>query len=100
MVGLGGVLVEALRDVAFGHAPYTPDEAARMLGRLRAGALLDGVRGRPGADRALLARLISRVSHWAAGMSPVLEELDLNPMLAGPDGVIGVDCVMILRKGT
>ena len=46
------------------------------------------------------ARLLARVSHWAAGMSPVLEELDLNPVLAGPDGVIGVDCVMILRKGT
>lgn len=100
MVGLGGVLVEALRDVAFGHAPFSPDEAARMLGRLRAGALLDGVRGRPGADRAALARLLSRVSHWAAAMSPVLAELDLNPVLAGPDGVIGVDCVMILTKGT
>jgi len=100
MVGLGGVLVEALRDVAFGHAPFSPDEAARMLGRLRAGALLDGVRGRPGTDRAVLARLLSRVSHWAAEMSPVLEELDLNPVLAGPDGVIGVDCVMILTKGT
>ena len=76
------------------------EAAARMLGRLRAGALLDGVRGRPGTDRAVLARLLSRVSHWAAEMSPVLEELDLNPVLAGPDGVIGVDCVMILTKGT
>ena len=97
MVGLGGVFVEVMKDVAFRRAPFAPDEALRMLAELRMGALLDGARGRPPVDRSSLARLLSDLSAWAAAMSPVLEELDLNPMLVGPDGAVGVDCVMVFK---
>jgi acetyltransferase len=62
------------------------------------GAVLDGVRGRPGADRGLLARLLSRLSHWVAAMQPWLAELDLNPVLVGPDGPAAVDCVMVFKQ--
>ena len=97
MVGLGGVFVEVMKDVAFRRAPFAPDEALRMLGDLRMGALLDGARGRAPVDRPALAQLLSRLSAWAAGMAPVLEELDLNPILVGPQGPVGVDCVMVFQ---
>ncbi|WP_009522944.1 acetate--CoA ligase family protein [Imbroritus primus] len=97
MVGSGGVLVEVMRDVAFRRAPFAEDEAARMLGELRMGALLDGVRGKPAVDRAQICNLLASLSRWAAEMEDQLEELDLNPVLVGPDGPVGVDCVMVIR---
>jgi acetate---CoA ligase (ADP-forming) len=98
MVGLGGVLVEVLKDVSFRHAPFDTDEALAMLAELRMGAVLDGVRGQPGVDRAQLAGLLSRLSHWVAAMQPWLAELDLNPVLVGASGPQGVDCVMVFRR--
>ncbi|MBK5050463.1 acetate--CoA ligase family protein [Burkholderia sp. R-70006] len=98
MVGLGGVLVEVLKDVAFRLAPISEAEGLRMLDELRMRALLDGVRGQQAVDRAALAALLSRLSVWAAAMAPRLEELDLNPVLVGPDGPLGVDCVMVFSR--
>jgi acetyltransferase len=97
MVGTGGVLVEVLRDVVFRRAPFDTAEAMRMLDELRMGALLDGVRGRPAVDRAAIASMLASLSRWAAAMQPVLAELDLNPVLVGPQGPVAVDCVMVLR---
>jgi acyl-CoA synthetase (NDP forming) len=97
MVGSGGVLVEVMRDVVFRRAPFSEDEAARMLTELRMGALLDGVRGKPAVDRVQICNLLSNLSRWAAEMEDQLEELDLNPVLVGPAGPIGVDCVMVIR---
>jgi hypothetical protein len=95
MVGLGGVLVEVLRDVALRRAPFGVDEGLRMLAQLRAGAVLDGVRGAPGADRRQIAALLSRLSAWALAMRPLLAELDLNPVIVTSDGPVAVDCVMV-----
>lgn len=97
MVGLGGVLVEVLKDVVFRRAPFNDDEAALMLRELRMGALLDGVRGQPPVDRGAVARMMAGLSRWAAAMQPVLSELDLNPVLVGHDGPVAVDCVMVLQ---
>ena len=97
MAGLGGVLVEVLKDVAFRLAPFDEQEALGMLAELRMGALLDGVRGQPGVDRAAIARMLANLSRWAASMAPVLSELDLNPVLVGAQGPVAVDCVMVLR---
>lgn len=97
MVGLGGVLVEVLKDVVFRRAPFDVDEAALMLRELRMGALLDGVRGQPPVDRSAIARMLAGLSRWAETMRPVLSELDLNPVLVGRDGPVAVDCVMILQ---
>lgn len=100
MAGLGGVLVEVLKDVAFRRAPFDQQEGLAMLAELRMGALLDGVRGQPGVDRTAIAQMLSRLSVWAASMQPVLAELDLNPVLVGTQGPAAVDCVMVLRAET
>ncbi|MGE0312942.1 MAG: acetate--CoA ligase family protein [Lautropia sp.] len=98
MAGFGGILVEVLKDVAFRRAPFSTDEAQRMLADLRMAALFDGVRGQPPIDRTRLAAMLSSLSRWADAMAPTLSELDLNPVLVGPDGPVGVDCVMIQHR--
>jgi len=99
MAGLGGIHVEVLRDVAFRPAPVSEAEAARMLDELRSRALLDGVRGKPGADRHALAALISAVSRLGAAAGAQLREVDLNPVLAGPQGAVAVDWLIVANSG-
>ena len=90
--GLGGTLVEVLRDVAFRLPPVTDRDAADMLSSLRTSVLLDGYRGAPPGDRDALASLILRVSALVEHI-PELLELDLNPVKVLPpgQGVIVVD---------
>lgn len=90
--GLGGVLVELLRDVAFRLTPVTDADAVEMIAKLRASRLLDGYRGAPAGDRAALAAVILRVSALVE-VIPELRELDLNPVkvLAPGQGAIVVD---------
>lgn len=99
MVGLGGILVEVLEDVVFRQAPVTEAEADEMLSRLRAAAVLDGVRGKPGVNRAELSKFIAKVSEFGAANAEHLVELDLNPVLAGPDEVVAVDWLLVENKG-
>ncbi|MBX3666342.1 MAG: acetate--CoA ligase family protein [Burkholderiales bacterium] len=96
MVGLGGILIEVFKDVVFRAAPITEAEALRMLGELKSRAVLDGVRGKPPVDKPALARMISAVSRFGAAAGPRLAELDLNPVLAGPQGATAVDWLMML----
>jgi hypothetical protein len=67
-----------------------------MLDELKSRVVLDGVRGKPPVDRQALARMISAVSCFGAAAGPRLAELDLNPVLAGPQGVTAVDWLMLL----
>jgi acetyltransferase len=90
MFGLGGVYVEVLKDVAFKIAPVTRVEAREMLASLKAKALLDGVRGEKGVDREKVVDLILRVSALLGDL-PEIREMDLNPVMAFPDGVYAVD---------
>lgn len=90
MVGFGGIYVEVLRDTATRLAPISPSEALRMLEELRMAPLLRGVRGEPPVDREAVARSISRFSLLAAELDE-LAELEVNPLVAGPAGVIAVD---------
>lgn len=96
MVGLGGVFVEVLRDVVFRRAPVSEAQATEMLNSLQGAVMLDGVRGASPVDRDALARLISAVSSFGTSASDRLLELDLNPVLAGPDGAVAVDWLMVL----
>ncbi|MCP5368493.1 MAG: acetate--CoA ligase family protein [Hyphomicrobiales bacterium] len=96
MAGLGGIFIEVQKDVAFRQAPVSERQALAMLDELRGQAVLDGVRGRPGADRAGLAALIAAVSRFGAANAGRLAELDLNPVLAGPGGAVAVDWLMVL----
>ncbi|RST07974.1 CoA-binding protein [Streptomyces sp. WAC07149] len=95
MVGLGGVLTETLRDVAFALAPVPAARAERLLRGLRAGALLDGVRGRPAVDVAAAAAVIERITEVAAA-HPEIAELEVNPLLVGPRGALALDARAVL----
>jgi acyl-CoA synthetase (NDP forming) len=90
MVGTGGTAVEALGDVAFALAPVHDAEVADLIRGLRGAALLDGHRGRPAADRDALHALVRRTGDLLAS-HPQLSEIDLNPVLARPDGAVAVD---------
>lgn len=90
MCGLGGVLVEVLQDVAFRLIPLQRRDARQMLAELRGLPVLRGVRGRPGADLRAVEDLLLRVAHLIE-VRPDIRELDLNPVLAYPNGVIAVD---------
>jgi acetyl coenzyme A synthetase (ADP forming)-like protein len=77
--GVGGVLVELVRDVAYRLPPVSDLDAEEMLDRLRAARLLAGYRGQPPADRAALVDVIRRISAFVE-IVPELRELDLNPV--------------------
>ncbi len=79
MFGLGGIWVEALRDVAFRLAPVTEADAREMMGEIQGAAVLDGFRGTSPVDKNALARLIVTVSHLMA--SYLIRELDCNPVI-------------------
>lgn len=96
MVGLGGVLIEVFKDVVFRAAPVTQAEALRMLDELKSKVVLDGVRGQPPVDKQAVAQMISAVSCLGAAAGLRLAELDLNPVLAGPQGATAVDWLMML----
>ncbi len=86
MVGLGGIFVEVLRDVALHRCPFGPDVAERMIRSLRAAPVLLGARGRAPADITALAAMLSRLSVFAQQAGPRLRSVDLNPVFAMPDG--------------
>ncbi|MEZ4523982.1 MAG: acetate--CoA ligase family protein [Thermomicrobiales bacterium] len=93
--GLGGVLVEVLRDVTFRLAPVSEEDAASMLDGVRGSEILDGVRGRPGVDRSALVGIIEAVGRLVDD-HPEISEVDLNPVVASPDGAIAVDVRLLL----
>src|SRR5688500_3635904 len=83
MVGLGGVYVELFGDVAFAPAPLNVAEAGELLRRTRASRLLEGLRGTPAADAALVQRCVARIARLAADFERIAE-LDVNPLIALP----------------
>ena len=88
-------MIEVFKDVVFRAAPVTEGEALRMLDELKSKVVLDGVRGKPPVDRAAIAKMVSAVSRLGAAAGPRLAELDLNPVLAGPQGATAVDWLMV-----
>ena len=95
MFGLGGVLVEVLKDVAFRIVPLEPRDAHEMVREIKGFPLLQGYRGTEPADLSALEDLILNVSRFVE-QHPEIDELDLNPVFAYRDGVVAVDARVIL----
>ena len=93
--GLGGVLVEVLKDITFRLAPASRDDALSMINGIAAAEILGGVRGAAAVDKDALAAIIETVSTLAADF-PEIAELDLNPVLARPDGAVALDVRVLL----
>ncbi len=85
MVGLGGIYVEAFKDVAFGIAPLSSDDVTSMVKRLHVHTILAGVRGKPPMDVPKLVELLERLSFLVVD-HPEIAELDINPLLLLPEG--------------
>jgi acyl-CoA synthetase (NDP forming) len=94
--GLGGVLVEVLKDATFRLAPASKEDALSMLDGIQAAEMLKGVRGSDPVDRDALADVIQKVSQLVRDF-PEISELDLNPVFASKDGAIAAD-VRIVRR--
>jgi acyl-CoA synthetase (NDP forming) len=90
MVGLGGIWIEVLADVAFALAPLDHADARALLTRLRGHALLTGARGASPVDLDALADVIVGAGDALAAADGV-SEIDLNPVLATPDRAVAVD---------
>src|ERR671917_2060625 len=93
--GIGGLLVEVLRDVTFRLAPTSAEQAAEMVDGIRAAEVLKGVRGGAGVDRAALASMIQAVSQLVTDFDEITE-VDLNPVLAREDGATAVDARFVV----
>ena len=94
--GLGGILVEVLKDVAVGIPPLSKEQARDMIVRLRGFAVLGGVRGKPPADVDALCETIVGVSRLAVSLGDQLAGLDINPLIVLPKekGVVAVDALI------
>ena len=90
VVGFGGIYVEILNDTATRLAPVSSAEALAMLGELRMAPVLRGVRGERPIDLTALADTISRFAALAVDL-PDLTEIELNPLMVSPEGVVAVD---------
>ncbi|MBC7804517.1 MAG: acetate--CoA ligase family protein, partial [Candidatus Parcubacteria bacterium] len=98
LVGLGGVLVEIMNDAVLALAPVDKQEARRMLERLKGYKLLLGYRGAPAADLDAVCEAIVRLSEFAVDFADDIEEIDVNPLLARPDGAVALDALIVLRQ--
>jgi acyl-CoA synthetase (NDP forming)/GNAT superfamily N-acetyltransferase len=96
MLGLGGVHTDVFADRALRLLPLTEADAAGMWHGLRAARLLTGYRGAPPVDTAAIEELVLRLGRLAEDL-PEVAELDLNPVLAGPDGAVAVDVKLRLE---
>jgi acetate---CoA ligase (ADP-forming) subunit beta len=96
MFGLGGILVEVLKDVSFRLVPLTHRDAAEMVREIKGYAILQGYRGQEPVDIASIEKLIVRVSDFV-DKNPQIKELDLNPVFGYKDGTIAVDARIVLE---
>jgi hypothetical protein len=98
LLGIGGIYTEILRDVVVCLAPASQDDVLRSLSTLRGFALLRGVRGAPAVDLEAIARTASALSEVAT-RHPDISEIEINPLLASPDGAIALDVRVVASEG-
>jgi acetyltransferase len=95
MFGIGGIYVEIFKDVAFKLSPVTTAGAEEMLSSLNAAPLLKGVRGEKGVDEEKIMEIIQRISQMVNEL-PLIQEIDLNPVMAFENRVFAVDARIVL----
>ena len=96
MFGLGGILVEVLKDVSFRIVPVSKNDAKEMIKELKGYPILEGYRGQKPANISALVDLIVEVSRFVE-QNPQIKELDLNPVMAYEDKVVALDARIILE---
>ncbi|HYF07087.1 MAG TPA: acetate--CoA ligase family protein, partial [Acetobacteraceae bacterium] len=99
VVGLGGILVELMRDSATALAPVTKAEATSLLTRLKGAAALRGFRGAPAADMDRLAEIVVRLSEFASDQRDRVAELDVNPIIVAGSDAVAVDALIVRAGG-
>jgi len=99
MFGLGGILVEVLKDVSFRIVPLAKRDAAQMIREIKGYPLLEGYRGQEAVDVSHLEELLIKVSDFVE-RNPEVKELDLNPIFAYSDGAIAVDARLVLEEAS
>jgi acyl-CoA synthetase (NDP forming) len=97
MFGLGGIMVEVLKDVSFRLVPLADRDADQMIGEIKGRPVLEGVRGQPASDISALKQAILKVSAFVEA-HPEVRELDLNPVFAYPDGALAVDARIVISE--
>jgi acyl-CoA synthetase (NDP forming) len=97
MFGLGGILVEILKDVSFRIVPLTRRDAREMIREIKGYPLLQGYRGQEPVDVSNLEELLVKVSDFVE-QNPVVKEIDLNPIFAYSNGAIAVDARVVLEE--
>ena len=97
MFGLGGILVEILKDVSFRIVPLTKRDAGEMIREIKGYPLLEGYRGQEPVDVSKLEELLLKVSDFVE-QNPEVKEIDLNPIFAYSDGAVAVDARVILEE--
>jgi acyl-CoA synthetase (NDP forming) len=97
MYGLGGIMVEVLKDVAFRVLPISRASAERMIAETKSYPILGGVRGNPACDKAALIDLLVQCSQLIEAY-PEIQEMDLNPVIVHEKGLSIVDARIILKQ--
>jgi len=97
MFGLGGILVEIIRDVSFRIVPLTRRDAREMIREIKGYPLLEGYRGHEPVDVSNLEEILVKVSTFVE-QEPEIKELDINPLFAYGDGAVAVDARVILEE--
>jgi acetyl-CoA synthetase (ADP-forming) len=97
MFGLGGIFVEVMRDVSFRVHPVTFEDALEMIDEIKSSRILNGYRGQPPVDKHALADIIVKTSKLLAENEEI-ESIDLNPVIAYPQGAVAVDVRIIVKQ--
>ncbi|MBI1991204.1 MAG: acetate--CoA ligase family protein, partial [Betaproteobacteria bacterium] len=97
--GLGGILTEILKDVAYRVAPFDRHTALGMVSELRGRAIFEGVRGKPALDTDAVADTLVAVSHLAWLGKDRIVEIDVNPLIVRPRGLgaVAADALIVLK---
>jgi len=97
MVAAGGIWIEVMQDAAHALAPFGLQTARRLIDRLRIRVLLGGVRGAAPSDVDALAGALARFSVLAANLAGEIASIDVNPIVATPNGVLALDALVVAK---